>query len=222
MKRAALIAAVVLRAGVGAAEDSAPAAAVDLNIINCGNLVYAANQTSVCFADEFLKKVAAETRIEIRPSFVRVPLDSPELFNFPFCVFSGEDSFSLTPAQRDNLRTYLLGGGFILASPGCSDEKWDKAFRTEIKLAFPGQDLQKLPMDHSIFHIVRNITALRDKSGKSAQIEGLTLNDRVVLVYSHEGLNDVGNAEGCCCCGGNEIRESQDVNVNVLTYALLY
>jgi hypothetical protein len=32
----------------------------------------------------------------------------------------------------------------------------------------------------------------------------------------------VGNAKGCCCCGGNEIRNSALVNVNILTYALLY
>jgi hypothetical protein len=26
---------------------------------------------------------------------------------------------------------------------------------------------------------------------------------------------------GCCCCGGNEIRNSQKVNANILAYALL-
>ena len=42
------------------------------------------------------------------------------------------------------------------------------------------------------------------------------------MVYSQEGLNDVGNAKGCCCCGGNEIMQAAAVNLNVLVYALLY
>jgi hypothetical protein len=35
-------------------------------------------------------------------------------------------------------------------------------------------------------------------------------------------LNNTANAPGCCCCGGNEIKNSMEVNVNILAYALLY
>ena len=48
------------------------------------------------------------------------------------------------------------------------------------------------------------------------------VNGRLVMVYSKDGLNDVSNAKGCCCCGGNMIVEAVLVNVNVFTYALLY
>jgi hypothetical protein len=48
------------------------------------------------------------------------------------------------------------------------------------------------------------------------------INGRLVLVYSKDGLNDVHNAEGCCCCGGNEVQDPAKVNVNVFTYAVLY
>ena len=50
----------------------------------------------------------------------------------------------------------------------------------------------------------------------------LTINGRVVLVYSREGLNDARNAKGCCCCGGDQINEGEQVNVNLITYALLF
>jgi len=43
-----------------------------------------------------------------------------------------------------------------------------------------------------------------------------------VLVYSKEGLNDVQYAQGCCCCGGNEIQDPAKINVNVFTYAVVY
>ena len=53
-------------------------------------------------------------------------------------------------------------------------------------------------------------------------MEGLEINGRLAMVYSKEGLNDVEHAQGCCCCGGNEIRDPEKVNVNVFAYAVLY
>ena len=55
--------------------------------------------------------------------------------------FSGNDSFTLPQKERENLKKYLLNGGFILASPGCSDESWDASFRRELKICFPDQKL---------------------------------------------------------------------------------
>jgi hypothetical protein len=196
--------------------------AVDLTQLQCGNLIYAGNKSSVCFADKFLSDIARQTNLNIGRNFIPVRLDSELLFNYPFCVFSGEDSFTLTENERENLRRYLLKGGFLLASPGCSDAKWDRAFRRELKLAFSEHELTRIPMSHPVFSTVHNITRLVDKGGKPVLVEGLELDGRLVMIYSKEGLNDVGNAKGCCCCGGNEIRESAKVNVNIFTYAVLY
>jgi hypothetical protein len=44
----------------------------------------------------------------------------------------------------------------------------------------------------------------------------------MVMIYSPHGLNDTAHTEGCCCCGGNEIVNSLDVNVNILVYALMH
>jgi hypothetical protein len=201
---------------------SANAPLADLTKIQCGNLVYAGNKSSVCFADKFLSDVARETNLNVGRNFVPVRLDANELFNFPFCVWSGEGAFTLTAKDRDNLRRYLLNGGFILSSPGCSDATWDSALRKELKLVFPEYQLVKIPMSHPIFSTVKEIGRLTDKNGKITQIEGLEINGRLVMAYSKDGLNDVANAKGCCCCGGNMIMEAAAVNVNILTYSLLY
>ncbi|MCD6052454.1 MAG: hypothetical protein K0Q55_3872, partial [Verrucomicrobia bacterium] len=170
--------------------------------LECGNLIYAGTKSSVCFADKFLIDVAKETNLNVAKNFKPVKLEADTLYDHPFCVFSGEDSFTLTDKERQNLRKYIMGGGFILASPGCSDEKWDKAFRKEIQLCFPEYQLNKIPMNHAIFSMVHNISVLTCKSGNTALLEGLEINGRLVMVYSKEGLNDVKNAKGCCCCGG--------------------
>ncbi len=194
----------------------------DLTKLQCGNLVYASNRSSVCFADKFLSDVARQTNLNVSRNFVPVKLESDTVFHFPFCVWSGEDAFTLTNKEREVLRKYILNGGFILSSPGCSDTRWDTAFRRELKLVFPEYSLVKIPMTHPIFSLVNRIPQLTDKQGKQAWIEGLEINGRLVMVYSKDGLNDVGNAKGCCCCGGNMIMESMLVNVNVFTYCLLY
>lgn len=201
---------------------SADAPNADLTRLQCGNLVYAGSKSSICFADKFLSDISRQTNLCVGKNFVPVRLDADNVFDFPFCVWSGEDDFSLTKRERDNLRKYLTNGGFILSSPGCSDPKWDNALRRELKLIFPEYKLVKLPMSHPVFSTVNQISRLTDKHGALAYIEGVEVNGRLVMVYSKDGLNDVANAKGCCCCGGNMIIESVLVNVNVFTYALLY
>ena len=194
----------------------------DLTLLQCGNLIYAGSQSSVCFADNFLTDVAAQTNLRVNKKFCPVSLDAEALFDYPFCVMSGNETFSLAQKEREQLHKYLTQGGFLLASPGCSDEKWDKSFRQEIKVCFPENPLQAIPMTHPIFSMVNQITRLTEKHGKTATLEGLEINGRLVLVYSKEGLNDVQHASGCCCCGGDEIENPARVNVNVFTYAALY
>ncbi len=194
----------------------------DLMLLQCGNLTYAGNKSSVCFADNFLSDVAAQTNLKVNKKFCPVRLDAEALFDYPFCVMSGNESFSLTQKERQQLRKYLTQGGFLLVSPGCSDAKWDRSFRQEIKACLPEYPLRKIPMSHPIFSIVNPIPQLTEKHGRPASLEGLEINGRLVLVYSFEGLNDVAHAQGCCCCGGNELTNPARVNVNVFTYAVLY
>ena len=201
---------------------AAASPSADLTKLQCGNLVYAGNKSSICFADKFLGDVARTTNLNVGRSFIPVKLEADNVFDFPFCVWSGEESFTLTKKERENLRRYLLNGGFILSSPGCSDPNWDTALRKELKLIFPEYKLVKLPMSHPAFSTVNQITRLTDKHGGTTFIEGMEINGRLVMAYSKDGLNDVSNAKGCCCCGGNMIIESVLVNVNVFTYALLY
>ncbi|MFO1475831.1 MAG: DUF4159 domain-containing protein [Verrucomicrobiota bacterium] len=217
-------AAALLFAGRVLAAPDPPAAAVnsDLGLLQCGNLIYAGNKSSVCFADRFLSEVAGQTNLRVNRKFCPVRLDSDALFDYPFCVMSGDEAFTLTQKERDNLRKYLTQGGFLLASPGCSDEKWDKSFREEIKLCFPELAAGKIPMSHPIFSIVNRIPRLTEKHGQPVSLEGLELHGRLVMVYSKEGLNDVSHASGCCCCGGNEISNPVQVNVNIFTYAVVY
>ena len=60
------------------------------------------------------------------------------------------------------------------------------------------------------------------KNGGTTQLEGLGIDGRIVLIYSAEGLNDTPNVKGCCCCGGNEIKNCHEINANVFAYCLTH
>lgn len=192
--------------------------------ITCGNLVYSMDEkTSVCFADYFLGETARLTEMNIEPKFLKLKLGDEELFQTPFCVFTGTGTFKLSAKERENLRAYLQRGGFMVASPGCSDQPWVEAFKREIEGVLPDSPLKTIPMTHPIFDMVHKVPQLTlEKKKGTTMLQGIELDGRLVLVFSPEGLNDTDHTKGCCCCGGNEVHESMLMNINLLVYALLY
>jgi hypothetical protein len=188
--------------------------------VACANLIYAGTRSSVCFSDRFLSAAARDTTINTARKFKPVKLAGDEVFGYPFAIMTGEGSFVLTEAERANLKRYLERGGFLVASAGCSSRQWDASFRREFHIVFPDHTLEAIPMDHEIFHTIYDIKHLKTK-GAPAKLEGLTLGGKVVLIYTSDGLNDTSTMHGCCCCGGNEILNSQQMNANILAYALL-
>jgi hypothetical protein len=214
--------AVVALAWAGQDAPAAPRPGEGGDAVACANLIYAGTRSSVCFSDKFLTAVAKDTTIATARKFKAVKLADKEVFGFPFCVMTGEGGFTLTESERTNLRRYLERGGFLLASAGCSSQAWDEAFRREMKQIFPDDKLEAIPQTHDIFHIVYDIKTLKaTHGGPEPKIEGLTLGGKIVVVYSSDGLNDTSTMYGCCCCGGNEIGNSQQINANILAYALL-
>ena len=188
--------------------------------VECANLIYAGTKSSVCFSEEFLSTVASETSINTSRKFKAVKLGEREVFRFPFAVMTGEGAFTLTDDERKNLKLYLEKGGFLLASAGCSSKEWGDSFTREVQAIFPERKLEEVSLSHPIFRTIFDIPRL-DTKAEDAKLFGLTIGGKIVLIYSPDGLNDTATMHGCCCCGGNEIKNSQKVNANILVYALL-
>ncbi len=193
-----------------------------LELVQCANLIYSGSKTSHCFSDKFLRELNEISHIDADKQFTPVKLATEELFNYPFAIMTGEGAFSLFEEERTNLKSYLERGGFLLASAGCSSPDWDRSFRREFRLLFPDKELTKIQMDHPLFQMVYEVKRINLKNGGTTLLEGLELGGKIVLVYSSEGLNDVASVQGCCCCGGNEIRNSKEINANIIAYALTH
>ena len=191
-------------------------------VVQIANLVYAGTMSSKCFADHFLIATEKNSVISTSRRFHAVKLASKEIYNFPLLIMTGEGEFRLSDAERDNLLRFVMRGGFLLASAGCSSEEWDRSFRSEIATIFQEHSLDEIGMNHPIFNMVFEIKELEATHGTPRPLVGLTINGRLGVLYSQDGLNDTSHTEGCCCCGGNEITNAEQVNVNILAYALTH
>lgn len=197
-----------------------PAAAQQGDAVEVASLIYGGSKTSKCFSAEFLRALDRDSTVQCRHHFTPTRLGTKDVFRFPFAIMTGEGSFSLTEADRVNLRRYLERGGFLLASAGCSSRAWDTSFRREFAAIFPNRRLEHIPLNHPVFRTVYQVNSLATKR-EAARLVGMTLGGKLVLIYSSDGLNDTGSVRGCCCCGGNELRNSRLINANILAYALL-
>jgi hypothetical protein len=202
----------------------APAAPADqAGRIVVARFVYEQGREETCFAEAFLVNADRESSVKVARHFAFVALSREEIFAFPFAVMTGSRACNLTAAEKKNLKAYLDRGGLLLASSSCSSQEWADSFRALLLELYPGQKLTPLGMDHPIFHRLYDIDRVVARKAVDAQplIYGLEFGGRLAVVFSPLGLNDTDNAgPGCCCCGGNEIRNAQFINANVLIYAL--
>src|SRR5215212_6883679 len=59
-----------------------------------------------------------------RPKHLLMELSDPELFHCPFVMMTNVGSVSMSPREADNLRTYLLKGGFVWADDFWGSRSW--------------------------------------------------------------------------------------------------
>lgn len=192
------------------------------SVVQVANLVYAGTKSSRCFSDHFLIQAEKESSISTSRRFHAVKLASESIYEFPLVIMTGEGDFTLSAAERENLRRYVERGGFLLASAGCSSSEWDRAFRREMALVFPNNPMHAIDISHPVFHTVYEIGEVQARHGTPQPLVGVSVGSRLGVLYSQDGLNDTPHSTGCCCCGGNELTNAVRINVNILAYALTY
>ena len=190
--------------------------------VQVAHVVYASDKSSECFADHFLTRAEKDSAITTSRRLHSVKLSEQDVYGFPLLIMTGEGEFTMTEAERNNLRTFVQQGGLLLASAGCSSTEWNTSFRREMAKVFADIPMEPISMDHLIFHTVYDIEKLTAKKGTPKPLEGIHIGSRLGVLYSQDGLNDTKHKKGCCCCGGNEITNAEMVNVNILVYSLLH
>ena len=116
-----------------------------------------------------------------------VEVGSPDLFNYPFIHMTGHGNVVFTQQEADNLRKYLMGGGFLHISDNYG---MDKFIRPQIKKVFPELSFVELPFNHPIYQQKYKFPAgspkVHEHDDKAPQGFGLIYNGRLVCFYDYE------------------------------------
>lgn len=121
-----------------------------------------------------------------------VEVGSTDLFLYPYVYMTGHGNVVFSDQEAENLRTYLVGGGFLHI-----DDNYglDKFIRLEMKKVFPELEFVELPFEHPIFHqkydFDLGLPKIHEHDGKRPQGFGLMYEGRLVCFYSYE--SDLGN-----------------------------
>jgi hypothetical protein len=166
--------------------------------------------------------VNASTNSEIDTKIKEVKPEDPELFNYPFVHLTGHGNIYFSDEAAENLRTYLLSGGFLHA-----DDNYglDPYFREAIKKVFPNRSLQKISNQHPLYSIKfefkQGLPKIHEHNGLPAEAYGIEDdNGRLMVVFTYE--SDLGNGwEDPSVHGDPEnIRlEALQMGTNLLIYA---
>jgi hypothetical protein len=178
-----------------------------------------ANKTSL---PNLIKFCNQNLNMNIKPDEDVVEVGSPELYTYPFVHMTGHGNVVFSDADAQNLRNYLISGGFLHI-----DDNYglDKYIRKEMKKVFPEYEFVELPFDYPIYRqkytFKNGLPKIHEHDNKPPQGFGIIHKGRLVCFYSYE--TDLGNGwEDAEVYNDpeNKRREALQMGANILTFAL--
>lgn len=124
------------------------------------------------------------TQLDPKPK--NVETNSKDIFNYPIVFLTGHGNVFFSDAASENLRDYLISGGFLHISDNYG---LDQYIRKEMKKVFPELDFKEIPYDHAIYHQNYNFSTLpkiHEHDQASAQGFGLFYEGRMICFYDFE------------------------------------
>lgn len=129
----------------------------------------------------------ANIHTKIAPKPMTIELSSSALFLYPFIHITGHGNIVFNDTEVNNLRKYLLGGGFLHI-----DDNYglDQYIRREMKRVFPELDFIEISKDHTIFKepysFPNGIPKIHEHDNKPPQAFGLFKDGKLICLYTYE------------------------------------
>ncbi|MDQ3394462.1 MAG: DUF4159 domain-containing protein [Bacteroidota bacterium] len=150
-----------------------------------------------------------------------VEVGSLDIFLYPFVYMTGHGNVVFSNQEAENLRNYLISGGFLHIDDNYGLEPFVKL---ELKKVFPELDFVELPHDHPVYHqkfkFANGLPKIHEHDGKPSQGFGIIYEGRLVCYFSYE--SDLGNGweDRSVHNDPEEIRQiAFKMGANLITYA---
>ncbi|MEA1787410.1 DUF4159 domain-containing protein [Arenibacter sp. GZD96] len=114
------------------------------------------------------------------------------IFQYPFLHMTGHGNVFFSSAEAENLRMYLLSGGFLHIDDNYGMEPY---LRKELLKVFPEKEWVELGTDHPIFNqnyvFPQGLPKIHEHDGKRPQAFGITHEGRLLVLFTYE--SDLGD-----------------------------
>ena len=143
-----------------------------------------ANPTALPNLAEFCN---IELGTSIDKEYATVEVGSAEIFNYPFIHMTGHGNVVFSDSEAENLRNYLIGGGFLHIDDNYG---MDPYVRAAMKKVFPDKQLMELPWEHEIYHqkfeFKKGLPKIHKHDDNPPQGFGILWEGRLVVFYTYE------------------------------------
>ncbi len=148
-----------------------------------------ANKTSL---PNLIKFCNQNLKMNLYPEEDIVEVGSGDIFQYPFIHMTGHGNVVFTDAEVQNLRRYLIGGGFLHIDDNYGLNKF---IRREMKKVFPELEFVELPFNHPIYQqkykFPNGLPKVHEHDNLPPQGFGLLWQGKLVCYFSYEC--DLGN-----------------------------
>jgi hypothetical protein len=177
---------------------------------------------------EIEKRTSIDIDIDPRP----VALSAPDLHETPLLYLAGDREFALPSGREiEALRRFLTFGGMLIvdSAEGRTEGAFDRSVRRLLGAVYPSPQatFQLVPRGHVLFKSFYLIERPVGRIAVSPILEGITRDDRLVVVYTQNDLtgawarDDFGNWVLRCEPDGERQRElAFRLGINLVMYAL--
>ena len=121
-----------------------------------------------------------------------VEAQSIDIFQYPFIHMTGHGNVVFNEQQIENLRNYLLSGGFLHIDDNYGMKPY---LEKELVRIFPDKDLRELSANHPIFSSYKSfpkgLPKIHEHDGSRPQAMGIFHENRLVLLFTFE--SDLGD-----------------------------
>ncbi|HNQ12316.1 MAG TPA: DUF4159 domain-containing protein [Bacteroidia bacterium] len=185
---------------------------------NGGGDWYANLETSLPNLAKYSNRILG-TNISLEQQIVEA--GSPEIYSLKFVHLTGHGNVVFSQQEAENLRNYLIGGGFLHIDDNYG---MDKFIRPQMKKVFPELDFVELPFSHPIFHqkfdFNNGLPKIHEHNKNAPQGFGLIYEGRLVCFYSFECDLGDGWEDASVHNDSQDSREKAlKMGVNIIQYA---
>lgn len=187
---------------------------------NGGGDWYANLETSL---PNLIKFCNDNLKTAINPEQAIADAGSIEIFNYPFIHMTGHGNVIFSNQEAENLRNYMLAGGFLHISDNYG---MDSFIRIQLKKIFPELDLIELPFSHPIYHqkyeFPKGLPKIHEHDKKAPQGFGLIYKGKLICFYDFEcDLGDGWESQEI----HNDSQEARNnalkMGANIISYAFM-